>query len=75
MARKQSAADSSPEHGTGRHRALPAAGIALEKAPALQNAIARVPTLGAREGDVVVLRTPAGVEEVEVVEIRYEALP
>lgn len=31
--------------------------------------------LKAREGDVVNLRTPAGVEQLEVVEIRYEALP
>lgn len=30
--------------------------------------------LKAREGDVVTLRTPGGVEELEVVEIRYEAL-
>ena len=29
----------------------------------------------AREGDVVNLRTPAGVAQIEVVEIRYEALP
>jgi transcription elongation factor GreB len=28
----------------------------------------------AREGDVVNLRTPSGVEQIEVVEIRYEAL-
>jgi transcription elongation factor GreB len=28
-----------------------------------------------REGDVVNLRTPSGVEQIEVVEIRYEALP
>jgi transcription elongation factor GreB len=28
----------------------------------------------AREGDVVSLRTPAGVEQLEVIEIRYEAL-
>ena len=31
--------------------------------------------LKAREGDVVNLRTPSGVERLEVVEIRYEALP
>ena len=31
--------------------------------------------LKAREGDLVTLRTPAGAEEIEVVEIRYEALP
>ena len=31
--------------------------------------------LKAREGDVVNLRTPAGVEQIEIVEIRYEALP
>ncbi|MDP1704605.1 MAG: GreA/GreB family elongation factor, partial [Sulfurimicrobium sp.] len=30
--------------------------------------------LKAREGDGVTLRTPGGVEELEVVEIRYEAL-
>ena len=30
--------------------------------------------LKAREGDTVTLRTPGGVEEVDVVEIRYEAL-
>lgn len=29
----------------------------------------------AREGDVVNLRTPAGVKQLEVIEIRYEALP
>jgi transcription elongation factor GreB len=29
----------------------------------------------AREGDVVNVRTPAGVEQLEVIEIRYEALP
>jgi transcription elongation factor GreB len=28
----------------------------------------------AREGDVVTLRTPGGVEELDVVEIRYQAL-
>lgn len=28
-----------------------------------------------REGDVVTLRTPAGADEIEVLEIRYEALP
>jgi len=28
--------------------------------------------LKAREGDVVILRTPVGVEEIEVVEIRYD---
>ncbi|MBE0620786.1 MAG: transcription elongation factor GreB [Burkholderiales bacterium] len=31
--------------------------------------------LKAREGDRVTLRTPSGVEELEVEEIRYEALP
>ncbi len=31
--------------------------------------------LKSREGDTVMLRTPAGVEEVEVIEIRYEELP
>jgi transcription elongation factor GreB len=31
--------------------------------------------LKAREGDVVNLRTPAGTEQIEVVEIRYDALP
>jgi transcription elongation factor GreB len=31
--------------------------------------------LKARAGDTVTLRTPAGVEELEVEEIRYEALP
>lgn len=31
--------------------------------------------LKAREGDVVNLRTPAGTEQIEVVEIRYESLP
>jgi transcription elongation factor GreB len=31
--------------------------------------------LKARIGDVVVLRTPAGVEEIEIVEISYEELP
>jgi transcription elongation factor GreB len=30
--------------------------------------------LKAREGDTVTLRTPGGVEEIEVVEVRYEAL-
>ena len=30
--------------------------------------------LKAREGDVVVLRTPAGAEEIEVLEIRYDEL-
>jgi len=30
--------------------------------------------LRAREGDVVVLRTPAGAEEIEVLEVRYEEL-
>ena len=30
--------------------------------------------LKAREGDMVSLHTPVGVEELEVVEIRYEAL-
>ncbi len=30
--------------------------------------------LKAREGDTVTLHTPAGVEEIEVLEIRYEAL-
>jgi transcription elongation factor GreB len=30
--------------------------------------------LKAREGDVITLRTPGGVEELEVVEIRYQAL-
>jgi transcription elongation factor GreB len=29
----------------------------------------------AREGDVVVLKTPAGVEELEVLDIRYIQLP
>jgi transcription elongation factor GreB len=31
--------------------------------------------LKAREGDTVTLRTPSGVEELEVVEIRYVDLP
>jgi transcription elongation factor GreB len=31
--------------------------------------------LKAREGDVVKLRTPAGIEQVEIIEIRYDALP
>jgi len=31
--------------------------------------------LKAREGDVVTLRTPGGVEELEVLEIRYDELP
>ncbi|MBL8539527.1 MAG: GreA/GreB family elongation factor, partial [Betaproteobacteria bacterium] len=31
--------------------------------------------LKTREGDVVNLRTPAGTEQIEVVEIRYESLP
>jgi transcription elongation factor GreB len=30
--------------------------------------------LKAREGDVVTLRTPAGVEEIEVLEVRYDEL-
>jgi transcription elongation factor GreB len=30
--------------------------------------------LKAREGDVVTLRTPAGAEEIEVVEVRYDAV-
>jgi transcription elongation factor GreB len=30
--------------------------------------------LKAREGDTVMLRTPAGVEEIDVVEIRYTPL-
>ena len=30
--------------------------------------------LRAREGDVVTLKTPAGAEELEVIEIRYEPL-
>lgn len=30
--------------------------------------------LGAREGDVVTLRAPAGVESIEVLEIRYEEI-
>jgi len=30
--------------------------------------------LKAREGDVVTLRTPAGAEEIEVLEVRYDAL-
>src|SRR5262245_33661888 len=30
--------------------------------------------LKAREGDVVMLRTPAGVEEIEVLEVRYDEL-
>jgi transcription elongation factor GreB len=30
--------------------------------------------LKAREGDTVLVRTPAGVDEIEVIEIRYEAL-
>ena len=30
--------------------------------------------LKAREGDVVVLRTPAGAEEIEVLEVRYDEL-
>jgi transcription elongation factor GreB len=29
----------------------------------------------AREGDTVRLRTPAGEEEIEIVEVRYEAIP
>jgi transcription elongation factor GreB len=29
----------------------------------------------AREGDTVSLRTPAGVEQIEIVEVRYEAIP
>ena len=29
----------------------------------------------AREGDVITLRTPAGLEELEVLELRYAALP
>jgi len=28
----------------------------------------------AREGDIVTLRTPAGTEELEIIEVRYEAL-
>jgi transcription elongation factor GreB len=31
--------------------------------------------LKAREGDTVTLRTPSGMEELEVVEIRYVDLP
>ncbi len=31
--------------------------------------------LRAQEGDVVTLRTPAGLEELEVIEIRYDPLP
>jgi transcription elongation factor GreB len=31
--------------------------------------------LKAREGDVVNLRTPSGMEQIEVIEIRYEPLP
>lgn len=31
--------------------------------------------LKAREGDIVTLRTPGGVEELEVLEIRYDELP
>ena len=31
--------------------------------------------LKAREGDVVILRSPAGTEELEIVEIRYDPLP
>ena len=30
--------------------------------------------LKAREGDTVTLRTPAGVEEIEIVEVRYAPL-
>ena len=30
--------------------------------------------LKAREGDVVTLRTPAGAENIEVLEVRYDAL-
>jgi transcription elongation factor GreB len=30
--------------------------------------------LKAREGDVVTLRTPAGAEEIEVLEVRYDEL-
>jgi transcription elongation factor GreB len=29
----------------------------------------------AREGDIISLRTPAGLEELELLEVRYEALP
>ena len=29
----------------------------------------------AREGDTVQLRTPAGVEEIEILEVRYEPIP
>ncbi|NBR43399.1 MAG: transcription elongation factor GreB, partial [Verrucomicrobia bacterium] len=29
----------------------------------------------AREGDVVTLRTPAGIEELEIIALRYVALP
>jgi transcription elongation factor GreB len=29
----------------------------------------------AREGDTVNLHTPAGVEEIEIVAVRYEAIP
>jgi len=31
--------------------------------------------LGSREGDTVALRTPSGMDELEVVEIRYDELP
>jgi len=31
--------------------------------------------LRAREGEIVTLRTPAGIEELEVIEIRYDPLP
>ena len=31
--------------------------------------------LSAREGDTVELRNPAGVEQIEVLEIRYEGAP
>jgi len=31
--------------------------------------------LKARVGDVVLLRTPTGIEEIEIVEVRYEELP
>ena len=30
--------------------------------------------LRGREGDVVLLRTPAGVEEIEIVEVAYRSL-
>jgi transcription elongation factor GreB len=30
--------------------------------------------LKAREGDTVVLRTPVGVEEIDIVRVRYEPL-